>query len=53
MPVPTHAPPAVGLRRRDERIGAVVEVEERRLRAFEQQMVVAVERVVQQLAPCR
>ena len=45
-----HARAAGGrVRRRDERIGAVVEVEERGLRAFQQQRVVAVERLVQHL----
>ena len=37
------------VRRGDERIGAVVEVEERRLRALQQQVVAGVERVVQQV----
>ena len=49
MPVPTQAPPAVGFDDVTYGIGAVVEVEERRLGALQQQMVVGVERVVQQL----
>ena len=48
-PAPVHAPPATGLRRGDERIGAVVEVEERRLRALEQHVLAGLERVVHEV----
>ena len=41
MPPPVHAPPATGFDERHERVGAVVEVEQRALGALEQDVVAA------------
>ena len=48
-PEPVAAPPAQHEELRDERIGAVVDVEQRALRALEQNMLALAQRVVEQL----
>ena len=53
MPEPVHAPPAVGVGRRDERVGAVVDVEQRRLAALEQHGLAARRAPARAAARCR
>ena len=48
MPPPVQAPPAIGLRRGHERVGAVVEVEQRALGALEQDVLAAGQGVLDQ-----
>ena len=48
MPAPVQTPPATGVGRRHERVGAVVDVEHRGLGALEEHGLAAVERLVEQ-----
>ena len=53
MPPPVHAPPATGFERGHERVGAVVEVEQRALGALEQDVLAARERAPGRARSCR